>query len=71
MSILIVTIILYFYLYGLEAEPERLVVKNACLLVRYLTMDILYCRVLLYALPNNGLFTKNLYPRERVYRPVA
>jgi hypothetical protein len=47
------------------------VVKNTCLLARYLATDVLYCRVFLYALPNNCLFTKNLSPRERVYRAVA
>jgi hypothetical protein len=34
-------------------------------------MDVYYCRALLYALPNKGLVTKNLSPREDVYRVVA
>jgi hypothetical protein len=46
------------------------VVKKACLLVCYLAMDFLYCHVLLYSLPSNGLFTK-LSLLERVCRAVA
>jgi hypothetical protein len=34
-------------------------------------MDGCYYHVLLYALPSNGLFTKNLSLREHVYRAVA
>jgi hypothetical protein len=36
-----------------------------------LAIDVHYCRVLLYVLPNNGLFTKILSPRDGVYRAVT
>jgi hypothetical protein len=39
--------------------------------VRYLAMGVLYCSVLVYALPTNELFIKNISPLERVYRAVA
>jgi hypothetical protein len=35
-----------------------------------LTMDVYYCRVLLYVLLSNGLITKNLSLREGFYRAV-
>jgi hypothetical protein len=55
-----------------EADQENTVsiVKKACLLVRYLTNDVIYCLVL-YALRNNRLFTKNMSPWQRIYRAVA
>jgi hypothetical protein len=39
--------------------------------VHCLAMDVYFCRVLFYALPDNKLFTKNLFSREGVYRAVA
>jgi hypothetical protein len=48
-----------------------LIVIAACSLVRYPAVSVLYCRVLLYALPSNGLFVKNISQRECVYRAVA
>jgi hypothetical protein len=51
---------------GGSIENTASVVKKACLSVRYLAVDVFYCRVL-YALSSNGLFSKNLSPRERVY----
>jgi hypothetical protein len=59
------------WIYVNHIQNTSSVVKNVCLLIRYLAMDVLYCRVLLYALPSNWLFTKHLSLRERVYRSVA
>jgi hypothetical protein len=45
-------------------------INNVCLLARYPAKDILYCRVLLYTLPSNALFSKNLSPREVFIEPL-
>jgi hypothetical protein len=39
--------------------------------LHWIAMDVNYFRISLYALPSNGLFTKNLSPREGAYRAVA
>jgi hypothetical protein len=55
---------------GASIENTASAVKTACLLVCYLAIDVLYCRVLLYPLPSNGLFNKNLSPRNVFIEPL-
>jgi hypothetical protein len=56
--------------YRKHLSPLSRIVIAAYLLVRYPAMNVRYRRVLLYALPSNGMFTR-MSPRERVFRAVA